>query len=65
MARPILIAAERRPDGRLALTYSTVPGRRVTMVAGFDVLTEQLAAEIAAKVLPLLENYRQADSPPA
>ena len=64
MAKPILIAAEARPDGRLALTYSVRPGRRITMIAGFEVLTEQLAEQIVDTIIPLIEHQAAADRPP-
>jgi hypothetical protein len=63
VARPILIAAVARPDGRLALTYSVRPGRRITMIAGFEVLTPELAEEIAATVIPMIDTYSRADRP--
>jgi hypothetical protein len=52
---PILIKAEKRPDGRLALTYSTRPGRRITMVAGFEVLTPDLAEQILSLIIPVID----------
>lgn len=55
MTRPVLTSAEVREDGRLALTYSVRPGRRVTLVAGPEALTEPLAEAILDKIIPLLD----------
>lgn len=53
--RPVLTGVSERPDGRLALQYSIRPGQRVTIVAGPEQLTDDLAAEIASAVIPLIE----------
>jgi hypothetical protein len=53
--RPILIGASRRDDGRLALVYSVRPGRRITIIGADEALTEELAEEIASRVIPLID----------
>ena len=57
--RPVLVKAEARPDGRLTLTYAVAPGRRITMTAGFEVLTEDLAAAIVDRIIPIIEANRR------
>lgn len=56
--RTVLTGAVLRPDGRLALTFSDRPGHRVTVVADAATLTEELAADIAATVIPLITRGR-------
>lgn len=53
--RPILIAAEERPDGRLALTWSVRPGRRITIVAPPGSLTADAEAAMIASIIPIIE----------
>ena len=63
--RPVLVKAEIRPDGRLALSYSVRPGRRITLIAGPEVLTEPLAELVVDTIVPLLDPDRSASWPPA
>jgi hypothetical protein len=62
--RPVLIGAAERPDGRWTLTYSVRPGRRVTLTAGPEVLTEPLAEQMLSVIVPMLDKAGNTDRPP-
>jgi hypothetical protein len=47
----VLVAAQLRADGRLALTYEGTTRRRVTVAAADGTLTEQQAADVAVCAL--------------
>jgi hypothetical protein len=53
--RPVLLAAEERPDGRLALTWSVRPGRRITIVAPPGGLTAEAEEEMILAIIPIIE----------